>query len=334
MARIAFEVRPSRAQLQDLPQQNQRGDHRRRFEVDGHFAVGPAKRLRKNSRRNCRGQAVEVCSARAHGDQREHIQPQRNDRFPAALEKGPAAPQNYRRGQRQFRPIARTERPLSQRRKPGHLPHRNQQQRQRERAAHPESPGHILQLFAGLLFRRECARLQRHAANGARPGRPRHNFRMHGTRVLRARRRGARLRHARSRRSLNRPRSRRGRDDGQARARRRGPRLQIFFRGRFEFCRASRATEKVSAAAVLKFCASRRGINLHPANGVFLHYFLLRLLVSHRLARFRLAPTNCHIGSPLSLSFVDDPTISSASPRRRELSPSGKPAIASGPALL
>ena len=78
----------------------------------------------------------------------------------------------------------------------------------------------------------------------------------------------------------------------QARGRRRGPRLQIFFRSRFKLCRASRAAEKISTAAVLGFGASRRGIHLHPANGVFLRYFLLHLLFSHLLAGFSLAPTN------------------------------------------
>jgi hypothetical protein len=43
---------------------------------------------------------------------------------------------------------------------------------------------------------------------------------------------------------------------------------------------------------MLGFGASRRGINLHPANGIFLHYFLLHLLLSHLLAGFSLAPTN------------------------------------------
>ena len=48
---------------------------------------------------------------------------------------------------------------------------------------------------------------------------------------------------------------------------------------------------------MLEFGASRRGIHLHPANGVFLHYFLLRLLFSHLLAAFSLAPTNRRIAN-------------------------------------
>ncbi len=66
---------------------------------------------------------------------------------------------------------------------------------------------------------------------------------------------------------------------------------------------------------MLRFGASRRRINLHPANGVFLHYFLLRLLVSHRLAAFNSTPTNTHI---LSATLIDDRTISSASRRKRK----------------
>ncbi len=62
------------AQLEHLPEQDQHGDHRGRFEIDRDRAITAAKRRREQVRKEDRHDAVEPRDADAHRDQREHVE--------------------------------------------------------------------------------------------------------------------------------------------------------------------------------------------------------------------------------------------------------------------
>ena len=62
------------AELEHLPQEHQRRDHRRRLEVDRDRAVVAAERGRKEPGEEVGDDAVEVGGAGADGDQREHVE--------------------------------------------------------------------------------------------------------------------------------------------------------------------------------------------------------------------------------------------------------------------
>ena len=89
----------ARAQLQHLPEQHQRGDHRRRLEIDRRHTAVHAKRRRQRARRQQREDAEQVGDAGAERDQREHVQAPVDDGGPAAHEERPGAPQHHRRRQ-------------------------------------------------------------------------------------------------------------------------------------------------------------------------------------------------------------------------------------------
>ena len=86
----------ARAQLEHLAEQDERGDHRRRLEVDGgHAAVPHAVGQRAGDQHG--EDAVAEGGARAEGDQGEHVEAAGPDRLPGAHEERPAAPEHDRR---------------------------------------------------------------------------------------------------------------------------------------------------------------------------------------------------------------------------------------------
>ena len=85
-----------RAQFQNLPEQDERGDDRGGFEIDGDDTVHVAKRSWENLREERSHEAIEIRCACAEADQREHIEAAKDERGPEALEKRPAAPKDYR----------------------------------------------------------------------------------------------------------------------------------------------------------------------------------------------------------------------------------------------
>ena len=94
------------AQFEHLSEQDEHGDHRRRFEVDADLAV-LLKRRRKDAGREHHDRAVEPRHADADRDQREHVEVSVDERLPAAHEERPARPQHDRRAQRELHPARR-----------------------------------------------------------------------------------------------------------------------------------------------------------------------------------------------------------------------------------
>ena len=97
--------RLARAQLEHLSEQHEHGDDRGRLEVDRDRAVRIAKGGREDAGRERRDDAVDPGHARAHGDEREHVEVAAHHRAPAALEERPAGPEHHRRGEQQLEPI-------------------------------------------------------------------------------------------------------------------------------------------------------------------------------------------------------------------------------------
>ena len=95
------------AQLEDLAEEDEGDDDRRRLEIERHLPVGIAERGGKDPRRQRGHQAVDIGDAGAERDQREHVEPAADDRSPAALKERPAAPQHRRRAEDQLHPDSR-----------------------------------------------------------------------------------------------------------------------------------------------------------------------------------------------------------------------------------
>ncbi len=79
-------------QFEDLPQQNQNGDHCRRFKIDGNGTIVSAESGREDMRGDGGDEAVDVSHTGPHRDQGEHIEVAGQQRLPAAHEKRPARP--------------------------------------------------------------------------------------------------------------------------------------------------------------------------------------------------------------------------------------------------
>src|SRR6202035_4791469 len=89
----------ARPEFQDLPEQNEGDDDRRRLEVDPDLATLAAERDREDPRRDPRDDTVDVGRPSAEGDQGEHVQAAVDERVPAADEERPAAPEDDRGGE-------------------------------------------------------------------------------------------------------------------------------------------------------------------------------------------------------------------------------------------
>jgi hypothetical protein len=64
----------TRAVLEHLPEQRERGDHRRSFEVHAHHAVSVFELGRKQARSDDRDDAVDERDSYPEADQREHVE--------------------------------------------------------------------------------------------------------------------------------------------------------------------------------------------------------------------------------------------------------------------
>jgi hypothetical protein len=175
----------ARPQFEHLPEQYQRGDCSRRLEINGDFAMRPAKCRRKDLREENRNQAVEVSRSSSESDQREHVQTAVHDRRPASLEKWPPGPQHHRRGENQPNPADGLHRNHTADRIPGdHVGHTEKQNGDRECDAHPKAPRHRNQFRILFVLRYRGPGFQCHAADRARPRAIAHDFRMHGAGVF------------------------------------------------------------------------------------------------------------------------------------------------------
>ena len=144
------------------------------------------KRRREKAGRQHRDHAVGIRHARAHGDEREHVEVAGHERSPAAHEERPAGPQHDRRRESELHDI----RHASGKQRPKQMPaHFQRHHGQRKREPDPEAARHIGKL--GIGFRAGACKLgfERHAANRARAGALLANLRMHRAGVDRAFRR-------------------------------------------------------------------------------------------------------------------------------------------------
>ncbi|MDT4816221.1 hypothetical protein FQZ97_492650 [compost metagenome] len=81
----------TRLEFEHLPEQGQRNDDRRRFEIDADAAI-PHEGRRECLREHCGSNAVEVCRGRAQADQRPHVRAAVTNRCDPAHEERPAGP--------------------------------------------------------------------------------------------------------------------------------------------------------------------------------------------------------------------------------------------------
>src|SRR4029077_3712278 len=85
----------ARFRLDQLSQQDQSCNYRCCFKVKIDFSV-TSERRGKNSRRDHRNDAVKICRAYPHGDEREHVEAAINNRLPGAREEKAASPKDHR----------------------------------------------------------------------------------------------------------------------------------------------------------------------------------------------------------------------------------------------
>ncbi len=176
-------------QLHDLPEQDERRDHRRRLEVDGHRPLRRSHRAGKDLRRERGDRAVGPCHAHAEGDQGEHVQAAVDERGPAALEERPTGPQHHWRREHELDFLQQRSRHESVgeiRRQVGD--HRHDEHRRRQHDADPEPSRHVDELRV-LLGDDGGPGLERHAADRARSRLVADDLRVHGADVLGTRRR-------------------------------------------------------------------------------------------------------------------------------------------------
>ncbi len=170
------------AKLEDLPEQDQRGDDGGGLEVHRDTAVHP-ERLREDPGSYRRHQGVSERGAGADRDQREHVEPPGHNRAPSADEERGPAPQHDRSRECELQPRhpGRLEGMAERGRHPAH---RDEQQRQGERRADPEPPRHVHEFGVGRFLERNRARLESHAADRAFARTRLHHLGMHRADVL------------------------------------------------------------------------------------------------------------------------------------------------------
>ena len=177
------------AEFENLAEQHEDGNRRRRLEIDGDRAVHSPKVRREQARRNRGDDAVGPGDARAHGDQREHIEIAVPERRPCPLEKWPAGPQHDRRRENELNPVQNYRR--KQHMEIGEMSaHCERNHRDRKGQRNPKAPGHINEFRARASRFGGDFRLQRHAADRASAGVVLTNLWMHRAGVDRAHGRG------------------------------------------------------------------------------------------------------------------------------------------------
>ena len=146
-------------EFEDLAEQDECGDHGRSLEIDGNTA--------EEKRRD---EAVEIRRPDTDCDQRKHVGTAVDHRCPAAFEQGPAGPEDDRRREGQLDNRVDFEHPQNE-------------NRQAQSGANPESPGHVRELGILLFLGRDHFGFERHAAFRTRTGTGLANLRVHGTGV-------------------------------------------------------------------------------------------------------------------------------------------------------
>ena len=228
--------RRSGPQFEHLAEQHERHHDAGRLIIDRHNAPMRAEGRGEDARRDRRDQAVEEGSADTERDQREHIEVAGAKRGPPPFKKRPPGPQYDRRGKRELDPRRRGR---ADKMHAEHFrEHRNDQQRNGERARHPQPAREINQLRVWSVIERGFFGFERHAADRARPRPFPANLRVH-----RARPHCAGRRHRFRFRLVP----------------------EVCVRAGDELGPASRATEMVGMAGVFGMVRRLFGIDSHPA---------------------------------------------------------------------
>ena len=94
----------ARAQLHELAEQNEDGDHRPSFEIHADMTVGIAEAFRKNTRDDHGDHTEQIGRAHADRDEGEHVQIAGPDRLCAPFQERPAGPEYDRRCQEELGP--------------------------------------------------------------------------------------------------------------------------------------------------------------------------------------------------------------------------------------
>ncbi len=146
------------AKLENLAEQNERGDDGGGLEVERESSHTGSEGCRDGVRKKCGDEAEQVGCAGAERDQGEHIQVAVKDGGPGTLEEWPAAPKHNGRGEGELKRRGDS---------PGEK--HEEQKWNGEDDTDPEAPRHVLQFGIGF-FAGDFDGLQRHAAFGARTG--------------------------------------------------------------------------------------------------------------------------------------------------------------------
>ena len=136
------------AELKDLAEKNQDGDNRGSFEVNRDGSAVPTEACREAFRGEGSDYAVEVGNARAHRDQRKHVEIAREQRLPRPHEERPTRPDHDRRGKHQLDPVRQglIDPTMTTDEVTAHF---QNDHRQREHEANPEAPRHVGKLGIG-----------------------------------------------------------------------------------------------------------------------------------------------------------------------------------------
>ena len=137
-------------------------------------------------------EAVDVSDSHAKPNQREHVQAAIGDGLHSLLVERPRRPDADRRGQRQLDPCLGFRRQESAHLSGQQIRHRQHEQRHRQRGRQSKPRRHVLQLGIGRVFGGDRLRLERHAADRARPRAELDDLGVHGARKFGSNGRGAR----------------------------------------------------------------------------------------------------------------------------------------------
>ena len=175
------------SQLQQLADEDQGDDHRRRLEIQRRLAVLAPEIDRDQAGRDHGDRAERPGDQRPKADQGEHVQVPRPHRGPAALDERPACPQHHRGGQGELDPPVPSvrNRQAQARKVRAHL---KGEHRQGQEGGDPQPAGEVGDLGVRSGVGGDVFGLEGHAAFGTGAGTDLTHLGMHWTGVDRVRR--------------------------------------------------------------------------------------------------------------------------------------------------
>ena len=173
------------SEFQHLPQKNQCDDHRSRFKIDTHRAIGSAQGCRKNVREKKSNNAVDIRNRNTKPYQGEHVEASIDHGLHGSDIKGPASPQDHWSCHEKLQPTQSSCRsyPFNERSPRQHIAHSNDNQRHCQNGAKDEALVHVF-VFGIVLLLSYGFRFERHAAFRTGTGMILYHFRMHGAGIF------------------------------------------------------------------------------------------------------------------------------------------------------